>query len=78
MEQKDTLLEKSDVFWNDEKLSADTTTYTIPMYILNTPSFKKIYMCKMNLRELADFHKIELATEKVLLLLFILIFRISS
>ena len=38
MEQRDTTLGKSDVVLNEEKLSADTTTYIIPMNILNRPS----------------------------------------
>ena len=41
MEQKDTLLEKSDVVSNEEKLSADTSMNTIP--ILNRPSPIKEY-----------------------------------
>ena len=38
MEQRDSRLEKSDVVWNEEKLSADTSTDTIPIHILNRPS----------------------------------------
>ena len=41
MEQKDTLLEKSDVVSNEEKLSADTSINTIPIH--NRPSPIKEY-----------------------------------
>ena len=43
MEQKDNLLGKSDVVLNEEMLSADNSTNTIPIHILNTSSPIKEY-----------------------------------